>query len=248
MKDSQLHAHVVVKTSNLVTSSLCRGSQKYLLKSVGHVQHDYLRSFNQWYHSFVALLLPSPSSFLKLPREFTQPRRRRQQERHKFAYLTMKNNRFARFARAFFIFGHSADVLVLSTTWNDLFCSCEDDVSTRWQMFNFFFLSLKRWFQFNFWIVRTHFATVMTMNNSEMTAETRSYIFRLRSRCRRRRVCVNSLMFQVVSRRSLTGFGNCDDQVNLAYYCFKTPSLTNLENSQFVEGNFLFATHFWGIN
>ena len=37
-------------------------------------------------------------------------------ERHKFAYLTMKNNSFARFARAFFIFGNFADVLVLSTT------------------------------------------------------------------------------------------------------------------------------------
>ena len=49
-------------------------------------------------------------------REFKQPRRRRQQERHKFAYLTMKNNTFARFARAFFIFGHLADVLDLSTT------------------------------------------------------------------------------------------------------------------------------------
>ena len=33
-----------------------------------------------------------------------------------FTYLTVKNNRFARFARAFFIFGHSADVLVLSIT------------------------------------------------------------------------------------------------------------------------------------
>ena len=70
-------------------------------------------------------------------REFTQPRRQRQQERHKFAYLTVKNNRFARFARAFFIFGHSADVLVLSTTWNDLFCSCEDDVSTWWRNVQF---------------------------------------------------------------------------------------------------------------
>ena len=37
-------------------------------------------------------------------------------ERHKFAYLTMKNNSFARFARAFFTFGNFADVLVLSTT------------------------------------------------------------------------------------------------------------------------------------
>ena len=51
------------------TSSLCRGSQKYLLKSVWHVQHDYLWSFNQWYHCFAALLLPSPSSFLKLPNQ-----------------------------------------------------------------------------------------------------------------------------------------------------------------------------------
>ena len=48
------------------TSSLCRGPQKYLLKSVRHVQHDYLWSFNQWYHCFAALLLPSPSSFLRL--------------------------------------------------------------------------------------------------------------------------------------------------------------------------------------
>ena len=44
-----------------------------------------------------------------------QPRRRRQQERQKFAYLTMKNNSFARFARAFFIFEHFVKVLVLST-------------------------------------------------------------------------------------------------------------------------------------
>ena len=60
MKDSQLHAHVVVKTSNF-TSSLCRGSKNYLLKSVRHVQHDYLWFFNQLYYCFVTLLLPSPS-------------------------------------------------------------------------------------------------------------------------------------------------------------------------------------------
>ena len=42
---------------------------------------------------------------IKLPiRELTQPRRRLQQERHKFAYLIEKNNSFARFARAVFIF------------------------------------------------------------------------------------------------------------------------------------------------
>ena len=37
--------------------------------------------------------------------KLTQPRRRRrQQKRHKFAYLTVKNNSFARFARAVFFF------------------------------------------------------------------------------------------------------------------------------------------------
>ena len=39
-----------------------------------------------------------------LPIKLKQPRRRQQQEPHKFAYLTMKNSIFARFARAFFIF------------------------------------------------------------------------------------------------------------------------------------------------
>ena len=124
-------------------------------------------------------------------RELKQPR---QQESHKFAHLTMKNNSFARFARAVFIFGHFKDVLVLSTTWNDLFCSCVDEVSIRWQEFNFVFLSLKRWFKFNFRIVGKHFARVMNLNNLEMIAETRSYIFRWRFCCRRRRVCLNSLL------------------------------------------------------
>ena len=68
--------------------------------------------------------------FILFIRELTQPRRRLKQVRHKCAYLTMKNNTFARFARAVFIFVHFAEVLVLSTTWNDLFCCCVDDVST----------------------------------------------------------------------------------------------------------------------
>ena len=49
-------------------------------------------------------------------RELKQPRRRRQQKSHKFAYLTMKNSFFARFARAYFFFCLFEDVLVLSTT------------------------------------------------------------------------------------------------------------------------------------
>ena len=44
-------------------------------------------------------------------------------------------------------------------------------------------LFLKRLFQFNSRTVSTHFASVMTLNNSEMIAETQSYIFRGRSRC-----------------------------------------------------------------
>ena len=85
---------------------------------------------------------PSPAN-----RELKQPRRRRQQKPHKFAYLTMKNSIFARFARAYFNFWHFVDVLVLSTTWNDQFCSCVDDVSIWWQIFNFVFLCPTRWFQ-----------------------------------------------------------------------------------------------------
>ena len=42
--------------------------------------------------------------FLYLNRELKQPRHRRQQKPHKFAYLTMKISIFARFALAFLIF------------------------------------------------------------------------------------------------------------------------------------------------
>ena len=111
----------------------------------------------------------------------------------------MKNSIFARFARAFFIFWHFKEVLVLSTTWNNLFCSCVDDVSIWRQIFSFVFLcpTAKRWFQFNFRIVRTHFSSIMTLNNWKMIVETRSYIFRWRSRFRRRRVCLSSLFRQM---------------------------------------------------
>ena len=59
----------------------------------------------------------------------------------KIVYLTMKNNSFARFAQAIFISVHFADVIVLSTKWNDLFCNCGDEVSMT--NANFVFLSLK---------------------------------------------------------------------------------------------------------
>ena len=41
---------------------------------------------------------------MTVTKELKQPRRRRQQKPHKFAYLTMKNSIFACFASAFFIF------------------------------------------------------------------------------------------------------------------------------------------------
>ena len=143
-------------------------------------------------------------------RELKQPRRRRQQKPHKFAYLTMKNRIFARFARAYFIFWHFEDVLVLSTTWNDLFCCCVDDVSRWWQMFNFVFLCPKRWFQFNSRIVRTHFSSKMTLNNCEIIAETGSYIFRWRSRFRRRRVCLSSLIWSLSKRERENVIWKCN--------------------------------------
>ena len=106
----------------------------------------------------------------------------------------MKNSIFARFARAFFIFWHFEDVLVPSTTWNDLFCSFVDDDSVGWQMFNFVFSCPKRLFQINSRTVRTHFSIIMTLNNWKVIAETRSYIFKWRSRFSQRRVCLSSLV------------------------------------------------------
>ena len=105
----------------------------------------------------------------------------------------MKNSIFARFARAFFIYWHFEDLLVLSTTWYDLFCSCVDDESIWWLMFNFVLLCPKRWFQFNCRIVRTHFPSIMTLNNWKIIAETPSYISRWRPRFRRLRLCLYSL-------------------------------------------------------
>ena len=128
--------------------------------------HPQIRRINRWVNEYYVW----PCFCLKelchgnFNRELKQSRRRRQQKPHKFAYLTMENSIFARFARAYFIFWHFEDVLVLSTTWNDLFCSCVDDVSIWWQMFNFV-LCPKRLFQFNSRTVKTHFSSITTLNN-----------------------------------------------------------------------------------
>ena len=51
-----------------------------------------------------AVLVQQQGEELRVIRELKQPRRRRQQKPHKFAYLTIQNSIFARFARAFLIF------------------------------------------------------------------------------------------------------------------------------------------------
>ena len=72
--------------------------------------------------------------------------------------------------------------------WREMtfFCSCADKCSI---------LSCpKRWFQFNSRIVSTaHFSCIITLSNLKMIAETRSDIFRWRSRSCRRRVWLSSL-------------------------------------------------------
>ena len=80
--------------------------------------------------------------------------------------------------------------------WREMicFCSCVDDLSIWWQMFNFICLPLKRLLQLNSRIVRTYFASIMTLNNWEMFAETSSYNFRWRSDCRWRRLCLRFLI------------------------------------------------------
>ena len=111
---------------------------------------------------------------LKLPnRELTQPRRRRRQQKpHKFAYLTMKNNIFARFARAFLVFWHFKDILVPSRTRNDLFCSYVDDLSIWWQMFNFALLYYVPSAGSNLIPGKLEhiFSSIMTLNNWKMIA------------------------------------------------------------------------------
>ena len=118
-----------------------------------------------------------------------------------YILVASKNSIFARFENAFFIFWHFQDVLVLSTTW----MTCFAVVWATWaydDKCSIFSLALvpmyvqlcpKRWFPFNSRIVRTHFSSIMTLNNWKMIAETRCYMFKWRSRFRRRRVYLSSL-------------------------------------------------------
>ena len=193
--------HVSVSVCPLIDNKnqpmSARGFCSYCKNMIGRTEWGKLSSAARAARFFIQFFWRSlPHNDVKFHiREIKQPRRRRQQKPYKFAYLTMKNSIFARFARAYFIIWPFEDVLVLSTTWNDLFCSCVDDVSIWWQMLIFVFLCPKRWFQFNSRIVRAHFSSIITLSNWEMIAKPRSYIFRWRSRFRRRRVCFSSLFW-----------------------------------------------------
>ena len=81
------------------------------------------------------LLLMHPSSLnsrskIETLGSFSKGQRRRQQERHKFAYLVGKNNSFARPARAFLIFVHFFAVVSKATTWNYQVWGVMENVST----------------------------------------------------------------------------------------------------------------------
>jgi len=84
----------------------------------------------------------------------------------------------------------------------------------REQMLNHVILSQKRWFQFNSRIVRTHFASAMTLNNCERIAETRSFIFRWRSRCLLHRIYLSSLLTQLTVKI---------DQIRILWDVLKKP-------------------------
>ena len=108
------------------------------------------------------------------------PRRQRQQKPYKFAYLTLKNSIFA---RAFFIF---FDILKMFSFFVRHEMTC---FAVAWKTWaygdNCSILSRK---------VRTHFSSIMTLNNWKLIWETQGYIFRWRSRFGRRRACWSSLL------------------------------------------------------
>ena len=94
-------------------------SGRFTVLRHGHVSHadmkiscrrlaDYVNKLHQGASRTCSTII-FPHSTNQIIRELSQPRRRRQQERLNFAYMIVKNNSFARFARAVFIF----DILLM---------------------------------------------------------------------------------------------------------------------------------------
>ena len=121
---------VIVVCSSCRQRRNCRNFKFFCL--VWSFAKDYMELLLSLCRTCITLIFPRSTNQI---RELKQPRRRPQQQRRQSTYLTMKNSSFARFARAFFIFGDLPDVLVLSTTWNYLFGSCVNDVNIWRQVF-----------------------------------------------------------------------------------------------------------------
>ena len=113
----------------------------------------------------IEIVLHAATAFV---RELKQ---QRQQKHHKFAYLTMKNSIFARFARAFFIFWYFDDKCSALSAYH--WSAGSNLIPGKFEQI---------------------FPAKMTLNNCKMISETRSYIFRWRFRFRRRGVRLSSLI------------------------------------------------------
>jgi len=133
-------------------------------------------------------------------RELKQPPQRQQQERHKFAYFTTKtivlhtlhmhsSVFYISLTFSFFLWREMTGFAVVWTTW------AYDD---KCSILSCYLKALVPIF-FNCRIVRTHFASVMTLNNCEIIAETWSYIFRWHSRCCQRHLCLSSVTLKIWS-------------------------------------------------
>ena len=99
------------------------------------------------------------------------------------------------FLHALHVYISSFDILKTFSFFLRREITCFAVVWTTWAYVDTFCpLCPKRWFQIN----SRHFSSIMTLNNWKIIAEKRSYIFRWRSRFRRRRVCLSSLLCFVV--------------------------------------------------
>ena len=106
----------------------------------------------------------------------------------------MNNNSFARSVHVYFSF---LDISHTFSSFPRREMICFAVVWTTWvydDNVQFYLPTSKALVPINSSILRTHFASVMTLNNWETIAETRSYIFRWRFRCRRRRLCMSCLI------------------------------------------------------
>ena len=136
---------------------------------------------NDWSYSFDGMTLVSP--LCGCITELKQPRRRCQ-ERHKFGYLTKRNNSVPRFACAFSLHVHVRYRPFHGVKWPVFpLCRRREHLKTILQ----FCLISETLIQIiiNPRMLKTHFASVITVNNWEIIAETWSFICRWRCRCPR---------------------------------------------------------------